>query len=927
MTSADYVCLLCMKETAIPHQYPCPHCGGDDRTLVLQSPALPPRTVLDNRYVLGRTLGQGGFGITYMAYDLRMGNTVAVKEYFPSSLVGRDSSVSSNVTVNAIKGTRAREEYASGLRHFLYEARRQAKLASSPGVVSVTDFFEGNNTAYYIMEYVDGSTLVRYLKKPIPIDEVLHLLEPIADSLMSIHDAELIHRDISPDNIMCARNGQRKLLDFGASHSFAEEESTTGNATLKHGFAPPEQYGSSSMQGPWTDVYAFAATVYWCLTGKIPQDSMDRSIGGDRLKPPSELGAAITPDAEAVLMRGMALPVTARYQDMVTFWGKMKRAVANSSQRAAQRGVAAADLGGKTTVVPKISRDEEPEMERPEITRVPEKSMDRPGGSKRKSNFPVSARNLSFAPVEELEEMQTPESTTPAESRSLPEPPSASEDAEEPDITIYRPNLSSIARKKPISFAAPIEDEEEETPEEEKKPVIIQEPVPAEAPVEPSSSHSHNKLVFVLVALVAVLAVAFAWAVTHPKVQSEPDTSEVVENVTIGGSQYPLDATELYFIGSGNYTPFNRKGVEYVQLDYLSASDWRTICSMSNLHRLSLVGLELNDLSGIENLPYLEILDVSGNELSTLEPLTKCVSLNELYAADNRLESCPQLPGVVYLDLSGNRISSVTDLAKLSRLKSLYLHRNNISDASPLGELSSLATLDLAHNNIHDLNHLNQLSALKMLYVDGNYLSNDVLTGFHNDVPNCALDVDFLTDIPDEVQIGKNSYSTSLTKLSIPSSQLEDKDIQNLKYMVNLTELELEGNNITDITPISRLYGLNTLVLSHNKIEDISCLSGLYQLNALYLSSNRISDLSPVSALTQLETLAIGNNSYDDISPLSALTSMRTLVMCDCGWQDLSALFTMKELFELRISEGVYDQWELNDLKTAVPSVHINQYS
>ncbi|MCD7928732.1 MAG: serine/threonine protein kinase [Clostridiales bacterium] len=302
-----------MRETPAPRQYPCPFCGGDDRTLTLCSPALPPRTVLDRRYVVGGTLGQGGFGITYRAYDLRMGNTVAVKEYFPSSLVGRDSSVSTTVTVNAIKGTRALDEYASGLRHFLFEARRQAKLASSPGVVSVTDFFEANNTAYYIMEYVDGSTLVKYMKRPLPLEQVLDLLEPISDSLVSIHEAGLIHRDISPDNIMCAKNGQRKLLDFGASHSFTEEESTTGNATLKHGFAPPEQYGSSNLQGPWTDVYAFAATVYWCLTGKIPPDSMDRSIGGDKLMPPSALGAAVTPEAEAVLLRGMALPDTDLY--------------------------------------------------------------------------------------------------------------------------------------------------------------------------------------------------------------------------------------------------------------------------------------------------------------------------------------------------------------------------------------------------------------------------------------------------------------------------------------------------------------------------------------------------------------------------------------------------------------------------------------
>lgn len=954
MTSADHVCLICMKEKAEAHQYPCPHCGGDDRSLPLQSPALPPRTVLDNRYVLGRTLGQGGFGITYQAYDLRMGNTVAVKEYFPSTLVGRDSSVSSAVAVNAIKGTRAKEEYASGLRHFVFEARRQARLASSPGVVSVTDFFEANNTAYYTMEYVDGATLVRYLKTTISIAEVISLLEPIADSLISIHEGGLIHRDISPDNIMCSRNGTRKLLDFGASHSFTEEESTSGNATLKHGFAPPEQYGTSSMQGPWTDVYAFAATVYWCLTGKIPQDSMDRSIGGDRLQPPSELGAVISPDAEAVLMRGMALPITARYQSMQSFWGKLKRAVNNAQSKNSPNGREYDDSNGKTTVVPSISDDVPSTMDDPEITKVPKKPMDRMRSSRRRSTFPISAQNLSFSSTAGkavhtdsskgsgvLPQLEVPVRTKePPEVAEIVRPypvPSSSSQSKEMPKTKPAPTSSPLEKKRQPAIDAVLD------PPAEKPAPVTEKPAPAgNAPAVPAkksvtSTLNDKRLLSILALLLLILALlvtAFFWALTHPNTPALPDGSASMSGssseatmVSIGGAEYPSDTTELHFIGSDSYSPLNPKGVEYVTLDYLSGSDWRTICSMPSLHRLSLVGLSLTELDGIQNLSELEVLDISGNGLTSLEYLTACKELNELYAADNRLDDCPTLPNLVHLDLAGNQLTDAEFVSSLPRLKTLYLDRNQLTDITPMCSLSSLSTLDLTNNAIKTLKGLEVLPNLKLLYVEGNQLDNQALNDFHDGLPDCALDVEIKPVIPPTIKIGKKTYATNLTKLSLPSSQLSDEDIKELYYMQDLKELELSGNNISDLTPISQITGLTKLIISHNKIEDISSLTALTQLTELYLSSNLISDLTPLASLPQLETLAIGNNPFKDLSPISGLTNMRTLVMCDCGWQDLTHLYNMQKLFEIRISKKIYTKKELEAFQKAVPSVHINQYS
>ncbi|MCD8146827.1 MAG: leucine-rich repeat domain-containing protein [Clostridiales bacterium] len=924
MTSADHVCLLCMRETPAPRQYPCPFCGGDDRTLTLCSPALPPRTVLDHRYVVGGTLGQGGFGITYRAYDLRMGNTVAVKEYFPSSLVGRDSSVSTTVTVNAIKGTRALDEYASGLRHFLFEARRQAKLASSPGVVSVTDFFEANNTAYYIMEYVDGSTLVKYMKHPLPLEQVLDLLEPISDSLVSIHEAGLIHRDISPDNIMCAKNGQRKLLDFGASHSFTEEESTTGNATLKHGFAPPEQYGSSNLQGPWTDVYAFAATVYWCLTGKIPPDSMDRSIGGDKLKPPSALGAAVTPEAESVLLRGMALPVTARYQDIPTFWDKLKKAAAGSERLniPVRPSPAFSDPDGKTMVVTP--------MEPPERTKVPVSAMEKP-----------TAASGKPATVEEPEHTVLPLAEQPSENPPTVFAPTAQENPDLPPSSAGRP-ITPVAEP-------PKSDHEPEEPLPSRGtsaslPVIsepditLYQPIEAggtseDVPQEPEISvitQPDRRLLALMISVIVVLAVALVFtAAVLPGMVSPGDSSVVSGNVvTIAGTDYSLDTTELYLSGDSSYSTGYSPDGDVLEVSYLSKSDWKAICQLTNLKKLSVAGCGLTSLEGISALTELEVLDISGNDLNSLSALSELGGLVELYAAGNNLSDLSPLSGLTdlsVLDLSDNNISDPAPLQRLSHLTALSLAGNQLTDPSSLSSLTGLTTLDLSDNQLESLSGLYALSNLQALFVDGNPLTNSQLESFSSRLPDCTLDVEVL-DIPDTVTIGGKTYSTSLTKLDLSSASLGDGDIDNLKYMVNLTELDLSGNAISDFSALSRLYGLTSLTMSYNKAEDISCLSGLIHLKTLYLSSNNISDLSPIATLTELETLAIGNNPFTSLEPVSGLTNLTLLVMCDCQIDGLEPLYTLTNLIELRISDNTYSASELEALQTALPKCTINLF-
>lgn len=278
---------------------------------------LKVNTKLNNRYRIESVLGVGGFGITYLAFDELLNVRVAIKEYFPQGIVTRNSGYSDNVSISYAT---QQDSFEQGKKRFVKEARLAAQFQHSKGVVHVTDYFEANNTAYIVMDYLDGITLKKYLEDygPIPMADMLELIVPLLESLDDIHRAGLIHRDISPDNIMVKEGGIVTLMDFGAAREYIEYGGRSLSVILKHGYAPAEQYQSRGIQGPWTDIYALCATIYRSITGMIPQDSIER-VMDDRLLPPSRLGVAITPRQERTLMKGLSVKAIDRYQNLKDF--------------------------------------------------------------------------------------------------------------------------------------------------------------------------------------------------------------------------------------------------------------------------------------------------------------------------------------------------------------------------------------------------------------------------------------------------------------------------------------------------------------------------------------------------------------------------------------------------------------------------------
>lgn len=293
----------------------CPKCQYQNELYYANPRCLKPGTLLNNRFYVGIVLGEGGFGVTYIGWDTILDMTVAIKEYFPANVASRDCTASLTNDIN-IFGGRSEQEYKLGLERYIREARTLSKFHDLHGIVDIRDFFHENNTAYLVMEYLKGPTLEEHIKqygrmKP---EYVFQIMKPVMRSLEKIHQAGMVHRDISPDNIMLS-DGCIKLIDFGAARLANNDNNKSLTVVLKRGFAPEEQYRSNGKQGPWTDVYAICATIYYMLTGKKPPESIERTYE-DTLQSFDELEIPVDKEKSDALMKGLAPIYQNRYQSI-----------------------------------------------------------------------------------------------------------------------------------------------------------------------------------------------------------------------------------------------------------------------------------------------------------------------------------------------------------------------------------------------------------------------------------------------------------------------------------------------------------------------------------------------------------------------------------------------------------------------------------
>ena len=321
----------------------CPYCGYDEserRTPLV----LPHRTVLNGQFIVGKVLGKpGGFGITYLGWDINLATLVAVKEYLPRDYAGRDSDHASVMA-------HSREDaslFRFGLEQFLQEARTLARF-DHPNVVRTRSFFEQNGTAYLVMDYLQGVNLSEYLASKggrLNEQQAGEIMLPILDGLQEVHAKGFLHRDIKPQNIYVTSTGRPILLDFGAARQAMGERSRSLSVVLTPGFSPYEQYHRRGEQGPWTDIYALAATYYYLLTGHAPPDAPER-VASDELIPLRQLAPTVSTGLESAIMQSLSLEAAGRPQDVFIFrdilYGRAAAATASAPQPAVTFAVAAA---------------------------------------------------------------------------------------------------------------------------------------------------------------------------------------------------------------------------------------------------------------------------------------------------------------------------------------------------------------------------------------------------------------------------------------------------------------------------------------------------------------------------------------------------------------------------------------------------------
>ena len=314
--SKEILCYNCFQKKAAA-EGPCPYCGFDLAENEAKYPvALRAGTVLNRRYVVGRVLGQGGFGITYLAWDSQLDAKVAIKEFMPGEIAARLE----GTTVSVMSADRS-EDFAYGAERFQEEARTLAKFIGNPNIAGVSSYFDENGTSYFVMDYIEGISFKTYIANQggkVSAEEALDVMIPVLRALTAVHREGFIHRDVTPDNIYITKDGMVKLLDFGSARYSIGDKSKSLDVILKVGYAPKEQYIRRSRQGPYTDVYSCAACFYAAMTGFLPPEALER-LEHDTLAPVSQCGIPVPEYLDKAILKGLAVQPEDRFQNAEEF--------------------------------------------------------------------------------------------------------------------------------------------------------------------------------------------------------------------------------------------------------------------------------------------------------------------------------------------------------------------------------------------------------------------------------------------------------------------------------------------------------------------------------------------------------------------------------------------------------------------------------
>lgn len=846
------LCTNCMRKKEIDEKV-CKNCGYTNNAAQNEHYFLDEGTKLNDRYIVGRVLGHGGFGITYIGYDTKQDEVVAIKEYLPTNVSTRAHGEAKVTTFDGAKY----DEYIYGLGRFIDEAMALTKHREFDCIVTINDYFEENNTAYIVMEYLDGTTLNDYINKHggiLSVEDTLIIMKPILEGLKQVHASGMIHRDISPDNIFVTKDKEVKLLDFGAARYAMSEKSKSLSVILKPGYAPLEQYYTKGKQGPWSDIYSLAATMHKMLTGKVPPEAMERATqNGIHL---SELNNLEDEAMKNKLKKALSLKYQDRYRDIDEFYN-----VLFTTKNKAEAKKETIDKSRKSVsdIVKNIN-----------IASVKELA------SKTKKNVYNLAKNINADSVKELAG-KIKDKAAPTVSKS---------------ISILKKWFNPILKK-----AKEIQKKILNT----KQVKQIRKKILSSQFIENTRKIKNFKYYVIIgclglaIIIVNILNVVQIVNLANPKV-------DTVIDQTVSRQAAEFEAEEYYLYGSEN-------GMSIVLLDYydqvnLIYNNKEIATRKSNPNR-RYYDTSRNEfyISAYNNeLPNDELFDLEFEICNKDGEVIAVRKLENIYISSDGYIPKKCSNGLI-INTEENDVNEIIEKFNennLENLECLYISNKSLNlDAIDFENLENLKILRMSFNNLEgNLSDLVLLKNLESLII--------------NPWGSSSSEINVKGNLEELAKLNK------IKNLIISGSSLNTERLRGLENMESLEMLKLNYTRVLqgDLSVISKLHNLKTFIYMEAPsneeswddeiftLKNLEAINNFQKLEYLHLNTKLDGDFSYFQNLHRLKTLIISDVYYNDlfigeITTLNNFEKLEYLELDTCG--KLEGLISDIELNNLKI--------------------------
>lgn len=793
------LCECCLSEI---ESEPCRFCGFEKAGAREEVGVLAAGSVLLGKYIVGKVIGKGGFGITYLAYDIKNEKKVAIKEYYPSALAARGGDGCTVVMTDSEEAA----VFKNGIEKFYEEASLVSRFNGNPAIVSVYEFFYENDTAYFVMELLDGCTLKSYIAKygVLSPEEALFIADNVSGALIIAHSINVLHRDISPDNIMICRDGNIKLIDFGAARQVLADNPKSMSVILKQGFAPLEQYQKRGKQGPWTDIYSFGATLYYALTQDCLDDPMTRmDDDAEFLSNKYDIEGQLW----KIIEHSLELRIADRYQDAFELRNALRKI----------------NYAPKPIVLPEEKREEAPaqaENTADSGAQTAKEELPKTVQTVRENNVQPTAVTVQETSAIAQAQTEVPKNKNKAKIIGIA---SAAAVVAVGGIITAVAMLSSGGGEIPTSGGnaayyseeAAVTTTPKETEKNSKTTAKTTAKTTKKTTAKTTAAPTEGKTTTTTTTAKVTTPTTTTKATTTT---TKPVTEAPAKDVVIAGRSYSADTTEIKLEGAG-----------------LKNSDIKNLKDLKKLTIVIINDNNISDLSVFSEMSWLEGLWVNNNNISDLMPLKNLKNLKYLSAEDNNISSLSPLSGTRNLEqlwCGGNPISDLSPISKNKGMIYLGVSRCNISSLSALSGMTDLERFYATDNNISDISPLKNTKKLREFFIDRNPV----------------------TDLS-PISGNKNMVNMGMAGCNIGS-------LSALSGMTKLEELYAFACGLTDLSPLKKCVSLKLLDIKYNYFNDVSPLAQCNEISFLVLSGNQCADKEAYLNSFKGITIAEGGQLY-----------------------------------------------------------------